>query len=118
MEISAIKRKKINIFLFLIGIFIISIICSIATKFNFLEGLSSIPGALIWLLSEFIPDIKSLSKLPEILNKLLETILLSIAATTVGGIFALFFGIMGAKVTRINGLFSTISRFEIGRAHV
>ena len=63
------------------------------------------------MITNFIPEANSFSKLPNILNKLIETILLSVAATTVAAGFALFFGVMGSKVTKVNGIISTVSRF-------
>lgn len=92
-------------------IIVFCIISSKITDFNSLKGLLSIPDAFLWMITNFIPEANSFSKLPNILNKLIETILLSVAATTVAAGFALFFGVMGSKVTKVNGIISTVSRF-------
>ena len=73
------------------AIIVFCIISSKITDFNSLKGLLSIPDAFLWMITNFIPEANSFSKLPNILNKLIETILLSVAATTVAAGFALFF---------------------------
>ncbi|MGL4654968.1 MAG: PhnE/PtxC family ABC transporter permease [Sarcina sp.] len=78
--------------------------------FNIVKGLIGIPSGLYWLLQNFIPTSDAIVKLPEILSKLLETILLSIGATTFGAFFALILGVLGSKITGINNIFSFISR--------
>lgn len=103
------ERKK----LFGGGLFIILLIFIVSMKlseFNLVKGLLSIPNALVWMVESFIPNGDSLSRIGEILSKLIETILLSIAATTIGGVFAFIFGVLGSKITKINNIFSTFSR--------
>lgn len=103
------ERKK----LFGGGAFIILLIFIVSMKlseFNLVKGLLSIPNALVWMIESFIPNADSLSKIGEILSKLIETILLSIAATTIGGFFAFTFGVLGSKITKINNIFSFLSR--------
>ncbi len=111
MKIETLTKRNRNITIISILVMVFAIFCSKVVDFNIVKGISSVPKALIWLFTEFVPNGQSLSKISDIINKLIETILLSIAATTTAGILALIFGIMGSKVTRINGLFSTFSRF-------
>lgn len=82
----------------------------IITEFSLIKGLASIPKAIEWGLANFFPDAKSLDRLPNILNKLFETILVSIGATTVAAIFALTFAIMGSATTRVNSVLSGVAR--------
>lgn len=101
------KEKQIFIFLIIIGTVILA---SSYVEFSFIKGISGIFDAVKWMFTSFIPDKDSLTKLPDILKKLSETILLSISAAVVASIFAVFLGINGSKITRINGFTSTISR--------
>lgn len=104
-----IKRNKMLtvVFIVIIGL---SMLCAQLTDFNAVKGLDSIPKAIVWMFSQFIPNGKAFIKLPSILSKLIETILLSIAATTTASVFALFFGVMGSKVTKTNGVVRAFSR--------
>ena len=111
MKIEVLEKRKRTITLVLLLIIVFCIISSKITDFNSLKGLLSIPDAFLWMITNFIPEANSFWKLPNILNKLIETILLSVEATTVAAGFALFFGVMGSKVTKVNGIISTVSRF-------
>lgn len=103
------RRRNSNLLFFLL-LLIISIGSIIITEYDVLKGFASITKAVIWGGSNFYPDAKSLRILPEILPKLQETILMSIAATTVAAVFALFLSLAGSRTTRINKLFSIVSR--------
>jgi len=107
-NIFAKRRKgKLQFSLLLIFLTIGSIII---TQFDVIKGFAGFYKALKWGGSNFYPDAISLRVLPEILPQMLETVLMSIAATTVASIFALFLSLAGSKTTRINGLFSIVSR--------
>ena len=111
MEIKTLKKRNRIITVVMIFIIILFMVCSAATEFNVIKGISSIPKAIKWMAVNFVPNASALSKMPDIVDKLIETILLSIAATTVAGILALIFGVMGSKATRINNFMGTFSRF-------
>ena len=108
LEVLSKRNRKITIVAMII--IVIAIICSSLVKFNAAKGIASIPKAILWMFTEFVPNSDSLSKAPDILVKLFETILLSIAATMIASIFALFFGVMGSKATKANGLIVVLSR--------
>ena len=103
------KRRNSNLgfFSLLITLTVGSIII---TEYDVMKGFASIFKAVIWGGSNFYPDAKSLRILPEILPKLLETVLMSIAATTVAAVFALFLALTGSRTTRMNSIFSIVSR--------
>ncbi|ODA42413.1 ABC transporter permease subunit [Desulfosporosinus sp. BG] len=103
------KRRNDNLGFFALLI-VLTIGSIIITKYDVMKGFSSISKALIWGGSNFYPDAESLRILPEILPKLQETVLMSIAATTVAAVFALFLSLAGSRTTRINRIFSVISR--------
>lgn len=110
MKVDTFKKKNNKILLVGVFIIILSMICSKIVEFSTIEGIASVPKAIGWLFTEFIPTKEAFNKMPDIVSKLIETILLSIAATTTAAIFALFFGVMGSRATRINGIISTLSR--------
>jgi phosphonate transport system permease protein len=89
---------------------ILYIFAGSAVDFNFGTGLLAVPEALMWLFCNFIPDSQSVSKLPHIMNKLTETVFLSVAAAATASVLALLFALAGSKVTRRNLLLGTAAR--------
>lgn len=110
MKIEVLRKRNRTLTIVFILIVFIAMLCSRLTDFNTIKGLKSIPEAMIWMFSEFVPDKQAFTRLPDILLKLIETILLSIAATTTAGVFALFFGVIGSKVTKTNSFLRAFSR--------
>ncbi|SFG71190.1 PhnE/PtxC family ABC transporter permease [Sporolactobacillus nakayamae] len=80
------------------------------TEFSLAKCFSSIPKAIVWSLGNFYPVADSFAKLPDILAKLQETLLISIASASVAAIFALVFALIGSRVTKINNFLATLSR--------
>lgn len=71
-------------------------------KFNTIEGALSVPKAFQWLAVNFRPTKSAMSYLPQIMTKLFETVLMSIASVVVAAVIAILFAILGSKVTGIN----------------
>ncbi|MCO0598133.1 ABC transporter permease subunit [Peribacillus butanolivorans] len=103
------KKRRNSLVLFLI-IGAATVVSIIITEFSMAKGFTSVPKAIQWSLSNFYPTKDSLTKLPDILIKLKETLLISIAATTLAGILAFVFAILGSKTTRVNAFFGGFSR--------
>ncbi len=82
----------------------------VITKYDVVTGFTSVGKALVWGASNFYPDAHSLTKLPDILEKLWETILMSVASTTVAAIFAALLAVLGSRTTRVNRVFSVLAR--------
>ncbi len=82
----------------------------IITKYDVVKGFTSILKAFVWGLSNFFPDSQSLKTLPDVLEKLWETVLMSVAATTIAAVFATLLALVGSRTTRINGFFSIMAR--------
>jgi phosphonate transport system permease protein len=80
------------------------------TKYDPVAGFTSIGKAFVWGLSNFYPDAHAMTKLPEIAQKLRETILMSVAATSVAAVFATMLAMIGSRTTRINAAFSVVAR--------
>jgi len=96
-----IKRKRTFTLAFL-GIAAIFVISTIVTNYDVIGGFESIPKAVIWMANNFIPNGKALERLPNILKKLFETALLSVAVTVCAAICAFFFSLLGTKTTKTN----------------
>jgi phosphonate transport system permease protein len=82
----------------------------IITNYDVVAGFTSIGKALIWGAMNFYPNAHALTRLPDILEKLWETVLMSIASTTVAAIFAVLLAMVGSRTTRINSFFSVVAR--------
>jgi phosphonate transport system permease protein len=82
----------------------------IITQYDVLKGFTSFAKAFTWGASNFYPDAGSLTKLPDILVKLWETVLMSVAATTVAAIFSLLLAVAGSRTTRMHRSFTAITR--------
>ena len=74
-------------------------------------GMATIPEAVGWIFSNLMITQESLGKLPKILEKLTETIFMSIAATTIAAVISLFLGLFGSKTTKVNNFLSVFARF-------
>jgi phosphonate ABC transporter permease subunit PhnE len=110
MQADYFFKKKRNTLLFLSILAAVTILAIIITEYNVVKGFSSLPKAVEWGLVNFYPTQESLTKLPAILDKLIETLLVSIAATTTGAVIALLFALLGSNTTRVNAFFGGISR--------
>lgn len=110
MKIDVLRKRNRKLTIVFIAIMGLGMLCSSVTDFNAIKGLKSIPDAIVWMFSKFIPNEESFTKLPNILSKLIETVLLSIVATTTASVIALFFGVMGSKVIKTNGAIRAFSR--------
>lgn len=107
-DIFAQRRNESLIFFSLLAILTV---CSvIITHYDVVKGFLSFGEALSWGVSNFYPDAKSMIKLPDIFQKLKETVLMSVAATTIASAFALMLALVGSRTTRSNSFFSILSR--------
>jgi phosphonate transport system permease protein len=103
------KRRNDGL-LFFIALAALTAGSVIITQFDVVKGFTSVFKAFIWGASNFYPDAHAMSRLPDIAQKLWETVLMSVAATTIAAVFATLMALFGSRTTRINGLFSVIAR--------
>ena len=96
-----IRRKKAFALTFL-GAFALYMISAIMTNYSVIEGFESIPKAADWMARNFVPDERAWSRLPNILSKLMETALVSVAVTVCAAICAFSFSLLGTKTTKAN----------------
>lgn len=109
-QIDVIKKKRIQMTVILLIMLLIVFGAKMLTNFSFMEGVASIPGTVVWMFTNLIPTAEAMENLPKVMERLWETIVLSILATTTAGIFALFFALFGSKTTKINGFLAILSR--------
>ncbi|KKK36565.1 phosphonate ABC transporter permease [Mesobacillus campisalis] len=110
MQADFFAKKRRNSLAFLLALAGVTLIAIVVTEYDVAKGFTSVPDAVAWALGNFYPTQESLVKLPGIIDKLVETLLVSIAATTVGAAAALLFAILGSNTTRVNAFFGSISR--------
>jgi phosphonate transport system permease protein len=96
-----VKRRNDSLIFF--GIVAVLTVGSIEiTKYDVVTGLTSIVKALVWAAANFYPDAKSLKQLPDILDKLWQTVLMAIAATTIAAVMAGVLAFLGSRTTRVS----------------
>ncbi|MBT2758023.1 phosphate/phosphonate ABC transporter permease [Mesobacillus foraminis] len=110
MQADYFTKKKRNTLSILLIIAAATFLSIFITEYDVVKGVTSVPSAVQWALSNFYPTKESLSKLPDILEKLKETLLVSIAASTLGALFALIFSILGSNTTGVNPLIKSVCR--------
>jgi phosphonate transport system permease protein len=86
-------------------------VSSLITQFSYRDAVFSIPKAFGWLFQNIVPDSKALHKLPEIVVKLLQTVVVSVMATVFATACALAFAILGSNTTRPHPAFSLVARW-------
>lgn len=111
MNIDVFRKKKQQLTIFALVIIGITLLSSNLTDFDFMHSLLSVPEAFKWIGSNLLITNEALEKMPSIMDKLMETIFLSIAATTTASVLALLLALLGSQTTKVNNFFSTLSRF-------
>lgn len=84
---------------------------SMLTDFSVIEGIVAIPSTIVWMFSNLLPDAAALENLPKVLERLWETIVLSVFASTTAAVCALFFAMAGAQTTQLNAKIGVVARF-------
>jgi len=96
-----VKRKRTFTLAFL-GIAALFMGSAFVTDYNVIGGFESIPKAIIWISQNLIPDEKAWTRLPNILSKLTETALVSVAVTVCAAICSFAFSLLGTRTTKAN----------------
>ncbi len=110
MQADIFIRRRNNALVFFALLAVLAVGSVIITQYDVQKGFTSFAKALIWGAANFYPNAGSLIKLPDILGKLWETVLMSITASTVAAVFALLLALAGSRTTRIHWLFGVIAR--------
>lgn len=104
------KKSKKKMTVFFVVLIAITALSAKLTDFNFLHGIQTLPKAFSWMFSNLYITEQSLEKLPSVMDKLIETIFLSITSTTTAAVVALFLALMGSQTTKVNHFFASLSR--------
>lgn len=110
MQVKIFEKRRKDSLIFFILLLLLSLVSIIITEYDVVKGFTSIGKAVAWGSSNFYPDAKAMMKLPDILAKLQETVLMSIASTMVAAVFAIVMALLGSSTTRINNFLSMMSR--------
>lgn len=103
-------RKNLCYIALLLIVFLVYIISSTVTEFDLAKGIKAFPEAFVWMSNKLIPDAKAFERLAKIINRLLETALLSVAVTLIATVFAFLFSLFGSKTTGFNHILNTVVR--------
>ena len=104
-----IKRRNNSLLLF--GLLAAVTFGSVAlTRYDPVKGFTSFVKAFVWGVSSFYPDGGSIRRLPDILAKLWDTVLISVASSMVAAVLALLLALAGSRTTRIHAFFTVLAR--------
>ncbi|WP_298817435.1 phosphonate ABC transporter, permease protein PhnE [Chloroflexus sp.] len=104
------RRRRLQSLLFLLIITALTYGGILMTQFDVTQGLMAIPRAFSWAIANFIPDERAWSRLPRILEKLQETVLMAVASSSIASVFGLGLALLGANTTRPHPWFSLPAR--------
>ena len=110
MAVQEYKKSKKQLTIFFLILIGITILSAKLTNFNFLHGIQTLPKAFSWIVSNLYITEQSLEKMPSVMDKLIETIFLSITSTTTAAVVALFLALMGSQTTKVNNFFASVGR--------
>jgi len=109
-QTSVFVKRKRTFTLAFIGIAALFIGSAFVTEYSVIGGFESIPKAISWMSQNLIPDEKAWTRLPNILSKLTETALVSVAVTVCAAICGFFFSLLGTRTTKANPWIARIVR--------
>ncbi|MBO9337858.1 phosphonate ABC transporter, permease protein PhnE [Chloroflexus sp. MS-CIW-1] len=104
------RRRRLQSLLFFVVILSVTYGSIVLTQFDVVRGLLAVPQAFAWAVVNFIPDERAWSRLPNILSKLQETVLVAIASSTIAAVLGLGLALFGANTTRPHPWFSLPAR--------
>lgn len=104
------RKKKRGLTLVLAGMLALALGAGALTEFRVEKVFTAIPKVAVWVALNFLPDQKALTRLPNILDKLLDTVFMAVTASVTAGIVALALALLGSRTTRVHAVFSWITR--------
>lgn len=107
-DIFQLRRRQSAIFFGLL--IIVTYGAILLTNYNVVQGFTAVPRAFSWAAANFYPDEAAWRRLPRILEKLMETVLMSISSATVASALGLAVALLGANTTRPHPLLSLPAR--------
>ncbi|MDO4198902.1 MAG: ABC transporter permease subunit [Erysipelotrichaceae bacterium] len=104
------RNKRLSTVIGIAVIFVLYFVAAFVTNFKMNVAVMSFPKAANWIAKYMIPDAQAIERLPRIIEKLTETILVSVAATTIAAVFAFIASIFGSASTKLPKFVNTIVR--------
>ena len=104
------RRRRLKLSLLILVFALLYWGASTLTRFNLIDSFSAVPRVVAWFFANLIPDARALSRLPKIVDKLVETIFMSVMATVTASAVSFFSAVAGSRTTRPNGAVAGFSR--------
>ena len=101
-QTSVFVKRKWMFTVVILVVMVLFVISSIVTNYDLIAGFESIPKAFMWIFRNLVPDERAWTRLPIILEYLVETALVSVAVTVCAAICSFFFSLLGTKTTKAN----------------
>jgi len=95
------KRRRTYTLVFLGGAALFALAAFI-TEYSIIDAFTALPKVASWIVRNLIPTDRALAKMPIILAKLAETVLLSLAVTVCAAVCAFAFSLAGTNITNTN----------------
>jgi phosphonate transport system permease protein len=103
------KRKR-NVAIVFSVCLLLYLVTASAVNFDFGGAVLSVPAAFAWLGNNIIPNESSMEQFPNIIDRLIETALLSVAVTVFAAVAAFFSSLIGTKTLKFNFLLAKCVR--------
>jgi phosphonate transport system permease protein len=117
---SFFKRKKTVFTLVFLGIMLLAAASALYTKFKPADVFRAVPRVLAWVGQNLIPvewtehglrfNPQAVERFPNIMEKLVQTILMSVMASITASIFSFLLALFGSRTTQINKPLAWIAR--------
>lgn len=104
------QKRKIAYFTVFSSILALYILSSIVTEFKLTDGVMAFPEAASWIVHKFVPDAKAFTRFPKIMDRLLETALLSVAVTSIATVVAFISSLFGSRTLKSHGILNQAVR--------
>jgi phosphonate transport system permease protein len=104
------RERNFRLRIFLVIALLLTLVSVWHTGFKTSTFFTAIPRVILWIAAHITPDAAAWARFPNIAEKLLDTVIMSLMASTSAAVLALFFAIMGARSTCINPYLATLSR--------
>ena len=97
------RRRSLAVFLVALALFVINALVGTFLEFDFLKTIRDIPEGFVWMVTNFLPSVSALQKLPTIIQQLGATVLISIAASCTAAVLALVLAVLGSRSVGLKG---------------
>lgn len=102
---SHVDGRRLKTIVTLVVIIALFIGADFLTNMDLVEAILSFPEAFGWIGKNFLPEVKSFDQLPNVLEKLWDTVLMSVASVVISSVFAFILALFGSQTTHFSGFF-------------